>query len=49
MGELLFIVVVALVAGAAGLGLGIVLSRTIIQRIADRAMRDDEEPDDRPD
>ncbi|NJD27983.1 MAG: cell wall metabolism sensor histidine kinase WalK [Chloroflexi bacterium] len=49
MGDLLFIVVSALIAAALGVGLGIVLSRTIIQRIADRAMGDDEEPDDRAD
>jgi len=49
MGELLFIVVIALIAAALGLGVGIVVSRTILQRIADRALGEHEEPDDRPD
>jgi hypothetical protein len=49
VGELLFIVSIAVIAAALGLGLGIVLSRTILQRLADRAAGDDEEPDDRTD
>jgi hypothetical protein len=49
MGELIFVVVIAAIAGAIGLGLGIVLSRTILQRIADRTAGEDEEPGDRTD
>ena len=49
MGELVFIVVIAAIAGAIGLGLGIVISRTILRWIADRALGEDEEPRDRTD
>jgi hypothetical protein len=47
VGDLLFILAIAFVAAALGLGIGIVLSRTILGRLADRVARDDEEPDDR--
>lgn len=46
MGELIFIVVIAAIAGAIGLGLGIVISRTILRWIADRALGEDEESSD---
>jgi len=49
VGDLLALVLIAAIAGAAGLGIGMVISKTALRRTADRALEEDEEPRDATD